>query len=344
VARVILASPFHEESRPLLSTHLTTLTSSTLDLTVVADDTAYSFRDRSAVVLSQVWPYLDGKREMAAISLDCGIPWDEISAVLAPLTQDGWAIDDRAVYEAEAAEQFFEAYRDLCEFWKKDIFTRPFWTELASGQAPRNVVLGWLIEFYHYIEAANEHMPASVAQCRTDETIQLWLARHYAEEYDHSQMFLDGLVEAGLDRDRLRDALPLASTRALINYIKEVASSDTVAYAAMHGIFQAPGSTESWRAVERFFEFLLAHYDFGGPVLRAFRQHASLDAELGHDDLVFRRICERAGTFPRDRIQSILNCTRGLVDHFVLFFDGIHDFYSDPDAPLPRRRLDIRAL
>jgi pyrroloquinoline quinone (PQQ) biosynthesis protein C len=268
----------------------------------------------------------------------------QLSAGLGVLAADSWAVDDNAVYSAEKPEVFLKAYRDLCEFWKKDIFTHPFWKTLSSGNAPRKLVLGWLVEFYHYIDASNEHMAASVAHCRHDDVEQLWLAKHYTEEWDHNKMFLAGLVGAGLDRHEVLTAAPLASTRALINYITEVAVADTHSYAAMHGIFQTAGDSDEWHKVDVFYEFLLSHYPFGASILKAFRDHAALDAELGHDDLVFEGICKRVGRFTPNRISDILDATRTLVEYFVLFFEGILDYYGAPDALLPRRPIDVRGV
>jgi pyrroloquinoline quinone (PQQ) biosynthesis protein C len=336
-------TPFPPDAVPLRSPHLgLTLDSGTA--VVSGDDLVYTFRGPSADVVAALWPHLDGTRTLAAAAEKAEVDWAEATAHLVPLAEDDLVVDTAAVYRAPDPADFLVAYRALCEFWKKDIFTRPFWHVLASGDAPASLVLGWLVEFYHYIEAANEHMPASVAACRHDDVVQLWLARHYAEEYDHSAMFLDGLVVAGLAEHRVRAALPLATTRALINYITEVGSSDTVGYAAMHGIFQTPGSSEGWRDVERFMEHLMACYPFGAALMTAFRDHAALDAELGHDDLVFSRICDRVGHFSPERVDSIVGATRGLVEHFMRFFDGILDAYGAPHPPLPRGRPDIRGL
>lgn len=338
-----LPPPFPAEATPLLSRHLR-MTAGDGVTVVVGDDLTYTFRDRSAEVVARLWPHLDGDRTLGDAAAAAGLPWEEATAHLVPLAADDWVVDTGAVHRAGDAVAFLDAYRALCELWKKDIFIHPFWQRLAAGEASPALVLGWLVEFHHYIEAANEHMPASVAACRHDDTIQLWLAQHYAEEYDHSAMFLDGLAGAGLDRDAVVDSLPLASTRALVNYVTEVASSDTIAYAAMHGIFQTPGSTEGWRDVDRFFQRLMSHYPFGDAVLKAFRDHAALDAELGHDDLVFSRICRRVGRLGDDQVARVLEATRGLVEHFVLFFDGILDAYGGPGATVPRRRPDVRGL
>ncbi len=339
----MLRAALDEQARPLLSPHAVTLADED-GIMVVADDTAYSFRSTNAELMRTVLPHLDGSLTVGDLAGLAGVSWEEISASLTPLAMDNWLVDETAVHRARQTQEFFDAYRALCEFWKKDIFTHAFWQILASGKASRELVLGWLVEFYHYVDAANEHMPVSAANCRDDDTIQLWLAQHYTEEYDHNQIFLDGLVKTGLEENQVRSSPPLASTRAVINYITEVASSDTIGYAAMHGIFQTPGSSESWAKIERFYEFLLTNYEFGAPVLKAFRDHAALDAELGHDDLVFSRICARVGRFSEERVDRILRCTRGLVEQFILYFDGILDYYGSPDASLPRPRLDVRGL
>lgn len=87
-------------------------------------------------------------------------------ATLAVLAENGHWIDATAAPEAKTPEEFLAAYYALCDFWTKDIVARPFWETLLSGQASRTLVLGWGVEFYHDVEAANEHMAAVVAHCR----------------------------------------------------------------------------------------------------------------------------------------------------------------------------------
>lgn len=336
-----ITSAFGRESVPLLSHHLHWREHGD-ELIVSSGEMVYRFAGEVADALRRGRSYLDGSSTLSEAAASADVDIEQLSAGLAVLAAESWAVDNNAVYAAPTGQKFFAAYCAICEFWKKDIFAHPFWRLLATGNASRKLVLGWLVEFYHYIDSSNEHMAASVAMCRDDDVIQLELAKHYSEEYNHNEMFFEGLVEAGLDRHELLTAPPLPSTRALINYITETALSDTLSYAAMHGIFQVASTSKEWSQIDTFYELLLSHYAFGAPILKSFRDHAALDAELGHDEIVFELICDRVEHFAPKEVDAILTATRRLVEHFVLFFEGILDYYGALETPYPRRPVNVR--
>lgn len=246
------------------------------------------------------------------------------------------------VLEGRSTEVFLSGFRRICDLWAKEWERTSFWNAMHSGEAPRNVVLGWGVEFHHYVESANEHMAASVAHCRHDLVIRKWLAEHYVEEHDHSRHFADGLAECGLDRESVRVAPPLPSTAALINYLVELAT-DSIAYAGTFAAMRrsVPPSLEELNAS---YTTLIDTYPFAAPLLNRIHAHAKEDFDLDHDTLIIERILRERVTINSDLANRIVRAARGLTEHFVLYFEGIFDFYSQPDAPLPRRRADARTF
>jgi pyrroloquinoline quinone (PQQ) biosynthesis protein C len=245
---------------------------------------------------------------------------------------------------AGSADGFLEAYWVLCEAWAEEIFARPLWDTLLSGRASPALVLGWGVEFYHYVEAANEHMAMATAHCRDDSEMRQWLAAHYAEEYDHSSMFLAGLAESGLDREQVTAAPPLASTRALVNYLNELAISDVVGYTGVFGVMQSPRIGRTRENVDRLYDHLAALYGFARPFLESVRRHAAADLALGHAQLVLERLVARNGTPAANERARIVRAARDVTERFVMFFDGIEEYYGSAAAELPRRPSDVRGL
>lgn len=328
-------------AKPLLGGHVK-FTESDNEINVETNDAVYTFSDESGRIIAALKNRLDGSRHLSELASEAGVSTDELGETLAVLADDKVLIDARLIEEATSPEEFIEAYLDLCRLWVKEIFTTPFWQAIYSGQASRTLVLGWGVEFYHYVHAANEHMAAAVAYCREDKVVRQWLAEHYVEEHDHGTIFLEGLAVAGLDREQVVNAPPLASTRTLINFLNELAISDSVAYTGAFGIMHAPESDQPRDAYQKFYDSLISSYGFAAGMFNAFRQHAALDADLGHEELLLKRILVRDGVVGPERIRKILAAARGAVEVFTLYFEGIYEFYSAPNAPLPRRPLDIR--
>lgn len=308
-----------------------------------ADEQEYVFEGEQVRVLSAVKHRLDGSASIAALARDGEFSPDLLITMLSALAEDGLVIDARLVLDARSTEGFIDGFRRMCDFWAKEWQRTAFWQTMRSGDASRSVVLGWGVEFYHYVESANDHMAAAVAHCRTDQVIRRWLAEHYVEEHDHSRHFVEGLAACQLVPDEIRAAPPLPSTASLINYLSEIATTDFIAYAgtfaAMRGRLPPPPGE-----LDRFYDGMVRLYPFAAPLLEKIRAHSREDVELDHHVLVVERILRERVTITPELAARIVRAARGLSEHFVLYFDGILDFYSRADAALPRRPVDARAF
>lgn len=309
---------------------------------VESDAVALTFTGPTAGWLQRAWSAMDGSHTLAEVAAIAVVPSEELSQALAVLAEERLVLDAGAL-AASAPELFFETYLDECEFWVAEIFAQPFWRAILNGSAPPAVVLGWGIEFYHYVCAANEHMAASVAYCRDDSTVRAWLAEHYVEEADHGEILLNGLA-GSLDPDKVASAPPLASTRALVDYLVELAVSDTVAYAATFGVMQQGRAPKTRQLIDAFYDSLTALHPFGRALFDGFRRHALIDVELEHSKLVFERIWEHQGDFSSDQRRRVARAVRDMTEHFILFFEGISDYYGGDGALLPRRVFDFRTV
>jgi thiaminase len=314
------------------------------EVVVESPDCSYSFGGPSAAMMSAVLPRLDGASTVEELSANLGLSPAEVCVHLEVLADDELVLDASAAYEANSAGEFLDAYFRECRFRAREIFAQPFWDTLMSGRASRELVLGWGVEFYHYVEGANEHMAAGVAQCRRDPELRRWMAEHYAEEHDHSEIFLHGLVSCGLDAEQVRAALPLPSTRALINYLTELASSDTMAYAGTFGVMQAAGEKTTREGINQLYDRLSDLYPFAVGLFDAIRKHALIDVDLEHQTLVLERACARSPLVEPSVVRGVVRAIADTVEHFTLFFEGINDYYSAPDVIVPRRPVDIRTL
>ena len=311
------------------------------DLLAETEETEYVFSGRSARVLKCLVPRLDGFCRLEDLANGVAAPPAELDAIFNILAEDDLVLDASAAIEARSTEEFLSAFFRECNFWSKEIFAQPFWRAILSRKAQATLVLGWGVEFYHFVEAANEYMAAGVAYCRDDAVTRELIARHYIEEWNHSVMFLDGLVASGLDSDQVIAAPPLASTRALINHLTELAAADSFSYAAAFGIMQPSRERPRRESVDKFYNHLTENYPFASGLFQAFRKHAFLDLELGHCETVLERLCARSAVVTPENAQRIVGAARSVAEHFILFFEGILDFYGAPLAPIPRRPLNV---
>lgn len=296
----------------------------------------YTFRGRGAAVFDKVKFLLDGSATMGGVAAASGVTFDELRATLAQPLEGGALRDVTTLLTAKTPGEFLEAYFPICDAWALDIFGRPFWEAMLTGQAPPPVVFGWGLEFYHRVIGADEHNALVVNYCH-EEVVADWLRTHFAEETDHGFIFLDGLVSCGFDRQQVIQSPPLASTRALINYLNVLAATDLISYLSCYGVMHSPRSGQTRENIDRQYALLKRHYGFGRGLLDKIHEHALLDIDLGHDELVFERVLD--GCDLSDGVVAVktLGAVKGIVTAFVNFFDGIYDYYRSADAQLPRR-------
>ena len=327
---------------PLLSRRAA-LSSCDEGLLVDCEECALTFHGPGAAALKNLHDEVDGTHRLDALVQRSASP-GELRAVLSVLRDEGLVLDAAATEEAASMKDWLVAYVEECRFWSRELFAQPFWQKVLSGQASQSLILGWGLEFFHYVESANEHMAMAVAQCRTDGELRRWLADHYADEYNHGAIFLQGLAASGLERQQVQAAPPLASTRALIDFLTELAGSDVQAYLGAFGVMQSSREGMTRQSLGEFYGLLSRHYPFASGMFSAFERHAALDVGLQHQGAPPRAavcpvgdaapgvLAEGGGRGPRHRrtLHAVLRGDRQLL--------------RVPGASVPRRPLDIRVL
>lgn len=323
--------------RPLLSAQLT-IESRGESLHIESSSNVYDFTVAEASGLDDFLRRLDGSPAPNDIP---DALRNALVNVVATLAADGLAIDTDAIVRAETIDSFLNAYFEEAEFWAREIVGAPFYQELLSGTLRDAQVLGWGIEFTHYVASANRHMAIGISEA-ADTDLRRKLAKHYVEEADHDEIFLSGLHQCGLPPETVRAARPLPATQALINALVEMAATDTFAYLATFGVMQQSRATKQPSEIAFFYDGLAQRYPRASGMFEGFRKHAMLDAGLEHNELILDWALRRNGLTQSAR-DSIVHGLRQIARFFILFHECILDYYGDQGAPQIRRGIDIRA-
>ena len=281
----------------------------------------------------------------AEILLQQGIAQtDMFDPALLTLLESDLLLDVERSCRATTQPEVNDALLAEARFWAKPIFAQPFWDKLRSGQCSPSQVLGWGVEFYHFVDAANDYMPLGLAHTRELRQLRAPIARHYIEEMNHGKIFLEGLARCGVPHESVLAAPPLPHTRALINQLIEYAYEGELTYTSSFAVMQ-PGLTQSSSAVlEAFYGQLKAYYPYASGMFDAFHRHASLDVELGHEQTVFTRLCLDGPMLAPAQIRRVSTVIRSLAESFMLFFEGIDTCYAATERFSPRRALQLEGL
>jgi hypothetical protein len=319
-------------SDPILSPHCRIYRSGG-QVIVEGVDATYRFRGKGAMIVDAVKHHLDGTRSLDTIAEEVALPVAEIAAALSVLLETELLVDISDALNATSSHDFLEYYFRLCDDWGRGIFTRPFWLELMTGQASRALVLGWGMEFYHRVMAADVHNSLAVHFCADDRLREL-LVDHFLEEVDHGAIFLDGLEASGIDRDAVQASIPLPGSVGLFQYLNGLAVADTLTYMGCYGVMHSPRVGQTVERINAQFDGLINQYPFATGLLEKIREHALLDVGLGHDEIVLERYLLHRGAISRDEGVRIIGAARGITQSFVTFFDGIYASYASSGTSL----------
>jgi pyrroloquinoline quinone (PQQ) biosynthesis protein C len=267
-----------------------------------------------------------------------------LEPVLQALCEADLLLDLERANLADTHEALGTALQAETRFWAKPIFAQPFWEQVLSGACSPAQILGWGVEFYHFVDAANDYMPLGVAHTRERRQMRQPIASHYIEEMNHGSIFLDGLARCQLDPASIQAAPPLPHTRALINQLVEYAYEGELAYTTSFAIMQPGLATTSLAVLDEFYGRLRACYPYAAGMFDAFQRHAGLDVALGHESTVFMRLCEQAPLLSITQRQRVRTVMRSVAESFMLFFEGIGSYYGRAEGFAPRRSLQLEGL
>lgn len=296
-------------------------------------------------VMEHVFRELRAGAQLSEIASKYGLSSaDVLDPVLESLLAADLLLDVNRAIEGKNPLETTEALQAEARFWARPIFEQPFWDDLLGGRCTQSQVLGWGVEFYHFVDAANIYMPLGVSHTRNVRPLRKAVARHYVEEMDHGVIFLDGLAQCGLDRASVLAAPPLPHTRALVNHLVELAYEGEVSYTASFAVMQPRLSPTTYAALDAFYGRLTELYPYAKGMFDAFHRHARLDVDLRHEDTVFSQLCMEGRGLSSDQCVRASNAMRAVAESFILFFEGIRDVYGEAEAFSPRRPLYIEAL
>lgn len=315
-----------------------TLTINRQDATLHVPGNDYAFSGESARLIKAIFNNINGMNRVESLSSKSGFELEDVISLLCYLRDESILIDmNRDNMGPLSGAQLVDLVKSEVVFWRKHINHQPFWQSVHDGKCSERQILGWGIEFYHYVDAANEYMANGVAYCRESIDIRQKIAAHYAEEADHGEIFLQGLMADGLPEKWVENANPLPSTRALINYLNEVAMESSLVYTAIFSLMQSDGDNFNKAGLTEYYFRLISLYPFAKGMFGAFLKHASIDAQLGHQSSIFENLYSNDEMVSSHEVKRTFATIRQLVNYFILYYEYIFEYYGDESSQLPRR-------
>jgi len=285
-----------------------------------------------ARLLDRMLPLLDGKNAMEQIAARVEEPVARVRGLAESLRKAG-VVSFIGEGGTMTGREFYDVHHRLVRHWLRPVYEHPLWDKITNGTATRAQVIGFAFEKYHYIEGAYEHM--GIAAANATKEMMPHLARHYIEEYNHGDIYRKGLQSIFPD-DLILRAQPLPTTRALINFLTETAQRSSFAYYSGNEVLQMTENTSNDKvstSIDDWYDAMRKHYPWSKLIVNSFIAHTHADQKLGHEN-VFLEMCESVPPLTRAEVTDALNVAKQMVDHLMLFMDGIDIHYAThPEVP-----------
>jgi hypothetical protein len=338
-----MSQVFAEKSKPLLSVS-GNVSREGSQLVVENAEARIVFDGDSAKLMSTLLPRLDGCRTLADLSAETGHDVATMGAHLAQLEQDSLIVDWAAHEVVGDIEGYVRAVRSFSRFYNQQIFSNSPAKKIFSGQSTSPAVIGWGLEFYFFVRAANEYMPRAIQALTGDIRIIEPIVQHYVEEALHEAIFAKGLATCGFDKPTLARRLPLASTLALTNHLFETACRGVAPYCALFAVMQPGQAPASKEQIAARYDQLRSYYPAAAGIFEAFEEHDGIDAGLEHSELLLEKVARVRGMPSPAEILDTMVVIQRTAFFFMLFYKGIDSYYRDEACLRRMRRANAGAV
>jgi len=283
--------------------------------------------------------YLDGRHTISQIAARAGVDEESVRDIVATFADLDLLGKPRPM-DFVPGPELVKQVEDACRMWGQQIGFHPLFSGLEAGTLRPEVLMGLLLETYHYINSAPKHIATAIAHCRDERLLPL-LSQHFVDEWDHARHLLEGLKLAGLPRAHAETAYPVIGTWSLVNNLCEVARQDTLSYIAATALFEA--RADDYELGRESLLEAVRKAGFSEATVEPLLTHMRLDVEANHVGL-FPEAVEILGDIPAADAHRVVNNIHDLKHSFDQFHDQIVHFYSDISNHIPRSKMDFFLL
>lgn len=259
------------------------------------------------------------------------------------LFEEGVVLDLSAFQKEAEADKAIFLLRKAARFYNRRVTSNKVVRTIFSGLAGRNLLFGYGIEFYFYVQAASRYMARGIARFEEAAEIMEPYWKHFSEEARHGDIFREGLIKSGIPAARLEPDLAIASTSALLNFLFERSSRSLVEYGSLFPIMQPDDKPTSARSVNEKYAFLRTHYPFASAIFDAFQKHDMIDVTEAHHAWALEEQIKKVGGLSAKEMALALSTMEDSSCFFVVFFDGLERYYQNSERINWRGAADIEA-
>ena len=283
--------------------------------------------------------YFDGRNSSAFAAETLGIPERDILRLAEQLEEWGF-VQEARTEQSIPVQEFLQTMERVCRSWNRQLGFHKLFQWLENGRVEKEVLLGLMLETYHYVSAASQHIACAIANCQKKQWREM-LSEYLAEEHNHAPLILETLLRMGLKREDVLASTPTPGTLALIHFLLRVGTESTLHYFVAMSFVEAREEDSAIGAES--LRGMSSRFGYSSNAVEPILQHMFDDVAAGHSNLLVEALQGRESILLSEA-DAAANMLHDLKHAFDLFHDQILSYYSGPSNVIPRRRVNFAAL
>lgn len=307
---------------------------------LITSKSTFNVPTAPALQFLRIRSYCTGQQSVDCIAEKSGLSSADVNALLQSLEPAGIVYSLPHSEEKLGSVQVRDVLMRACHIWSNELRSSYIGNEFAAGKLPKSVLIGWLLEMYHYISDfpyAIEH-GAHHATGRLKEL----LLKFSAEEKGHEGFVLDTLINLGLSRAEVETSIPLLSTRLIGFLMRELFETEPFSALMVAAVVEAQEFDEE--QIGRFKAKLHEHYGVEARAFDPYFKHQQIDVGLGHADLLSSHL-DLIETDDRCLLDRVVNGVHDLKHAFDLQGIEIKSYFTNLNGKyFPRQAVDFESI
>lgn len=283
--------------------------------------------------------FCTGYNTVDDIAKKSGSPINKVRSVITSLSQIDTLHLPFKPLNSLSKNEIATTLQAATEIWSEQLADTHISREIFLGKSTKPIIIGWLLETYHYIKFFPDTLKTAVEH--SSGALQKLLMHYEKQERGHELFILKTLLKAGLTKQEVEESIPLVSTRAIELLLKELFSLEPASVLLVASIIEAEDLDKD-SAVE-VAKMLNKKYNFPIDMLDPFFEHVEIDSRFEHQKLLQKNI-DMLETIDRNNLHTLVNKIHDLKHAFDLQKLEIKNYYGETSNYVPRQRVDFFAI
>ena len=283
--------------------------------------------------------FCTGYSSLADIAAKSKMSEQEVKSIISSLIEiDTLHLPFKSV-ETLTKKEIIRTLEAATNIWSEQLVDTHISRDIFLGKTSKNVVIGWLLETYHYVKLFPSAL--EVASIHAKGQLKELLVEYTKQEKGHERFILQSLLKAGLSKQEVEDSIPLISTRTIDLLFKELFALEPATVLLVASIIEAEDLDKN--SAQEVTKMLHEVHGFPIDMLNPFFDHVEIDSKFGHHQLLQNNMKLMEEINPLC-LHDIVNKLHDIKHAFDLQKLEIKDYYEKTGNYLPRQYVDFFAI